>query len=235
VSLDNASQAFSRRRLNVCRSGQRISRPNREISSIKQSSEMLECGVELDSHADTCGVNHVAKVLEIYGQVAQVPGFAESMTPLQDIPIVKAALAYDMPETGEVIVLIINQALYFGDALSNVLLNPNQLWLNNITVDDVPKHLSTKSTHSIIINEENLTIPLKLNGIISYFNARTPTNDKINNCSHIILASPNEWNPYSTEFADNEKKWLKIFKLQPLHVNTWNVQTGGSRKWQQSN
>lgn len=41
VSLDNASQAFSRRRLNVCRSGQRISRPNREISSIKQSSEFL--------------------------------------------------------------------------------------------------------------------------------------------------------------------------------------------------
>jgi hypothetical protein len=96
--------------------------------------------VELDSHADTCGVNHVAKVLEIYGQVAQVSGFAESMTPLQDIPIVKAALAYDMPETGEVIVLIINQALYFGDALSNVLLNPNQLQLNNITVDYVPKH-----------------------------------------------------------------------------------------------
>jgi hypothetical protein len=41
VSLDNASQAFSCRRLNVCRSRQRISRPNREISSIKQSSEFL--------------------------------------------------------------------------------------------------------------------------------------------------------------------------------------------------
>jgi hypothetical protein len=169
--------------------------------------------VELDSHADTCGVNHVAKVLEIYGQVAQVSGFAESMTPLQDIPIVKAALAYDMPETGEVIVLIINQALYFGDALSNVLLNPNQLQLNNITVDYVPKHLSTKLTHSIIINEENFTIPLKLNGIISYFNARTPTNDEINNCSHIILTSLNEWNPYSTEFLDNEQEVAKNFQV----------------------
>jgi hypothetical protein len=89
--------------------------------------------------------------------------------------------------------------------------------------------------HSIIINEENLTIPLKLNGIISYFNARTPTNDEINNCSHIILTSLNEWNPYSTEFVDNEQEVAKNFKLQPLQVNTWNVQTGGSSKWQQSN
>jgi hypothetical protein len=88
------------------------------------------------------------------------------MAPMTDIPIVKAALAYDIPDTGKVIVLIINQALYFGDSLSHVLLNPNQMRSCNIKVDDIPRHLSKDSAHSIIIEEENLSIPLKLHHII---------------------------------------------------------------------
>jgi hypothetical protein len=70
---------------------------------------------ELDPHADTCGVNHIAKILEYTDQVAEVSEFANSMQPLQNIPIVKVALAYDHPDTGEVFILILNQAIYFGD------------------------------------------------------------------------------------------------------------------------
>lgn len=79
----------------------------------------------LDSHADTCGVNSVTKVLEYTGRTAEVSGFANSLAPLSNIPIVKATLAYDHPQTGEVILWVINQALYFGDQLDEVLLNPN--------------------------------------------------------------------------------------------------------------
>jgi hypothetical protein len=75
-------------------------------------------GAELDLHTDTCGVNNIAKILEYTYQVAEVSGFANSM---------KAALAYDHPDTGEVLILILNQALYFGDQLDQNLLNPNQL------------------------------------------------------------------------------------------------------------
>ncbi len=71
------------------------------------------CRVELDSHADTCGVNNIARILEYTGQVAEVSGFSHALQTLEDIPIVKAAVAYDNPLTGETAVLIINQALYF--------------------------------------------------------------------------------------------------------------------------
>jgi hypothetical protein len=87
-----------------------------------------------------------------------VSGFADTMAPMKDIPIVKAALAYDLPDTGEVVILIINQALYFGDHLSNILLNPNQMCYYNVKVDDIPRHLSKDSTHSIMVDEDNLTI-----------------------------------------------------------------------------
>ena len=181
----------------------------------------MHCRAELDSHADTCGINHIARVLEISGQVAEVSGFSNAMDSLQDIPIVKAAVAYDHPETGEVIILVINQALYFGDKLTHILLNPNQLRSHNIRVDDVPKHLSSTSTHSIWVEEESLDIPMVLHGIISYFNVRTPTLQEINNCPHITLTSEEEWNPYSGHFKELEDEIntsISAFKISAMSV-----------------
>jgi hypothetical protein len=163
ISLDQAGNAFKRRRLNAYVTTRHYLRRN-VAAAIKTSDHILHCRAELDSHADTCGVNHIALVLETYGQVAEVSGFSDSMKPLQDIPIVKAAVAFDNLETGETVVVIINQALYFGDQLQHILLNPNQIRSNIIQVDDVPVHLSASSSHSIIVKEENLTIPLNLKG-----------------------------------------------------------------------
>jgi hypothetical protein len=81
--------------------------------------------------------------LEFTNQVAEVSGFANLLNPLRDIPIIKAALAYDHLDTGETIVLVINQALYFGDQLDDIIIKPNQLqafgilWMisQNIWVD----------------------------------------------------------------------------------------------------
>jgi hypothetical protein len=52
-------------------------------------------------------------------------------------------------ETGEVIVLVMNEALYFGDRLDHTLICPNQLRSFGIVVDDTPKQFSPTSTHSI--------------------------------------------------------------------------------------
>jgi hypothetical protein len=57
---------------------------------------------------------------------------------MEEIPIVKAAFAYDDPATGETFVLTFGQALYFGSKINHVLLNPNQIRANGIEVDDVP-------------------------------------------------------------------------------------------------
>jgi len=192
LSLDQAGNAFNRRRLNAL-----ITQNKRNVSrvsslDINYPGELASCRVELDTHADTCGLNEVARVLEYSGQVVEVSGFANTMQPLSDIPIVKAAVAYDCPKTGETVILIINQGLYFGKQLSHILFNPNQLRAYNIKVNDIPKHFSSSSSHSIIIEEEKLEIPLKLKGIISYFDVRTPTETELMNCSHIILTSPQE-------------------------------------------
>ena len=100
------------------------------------------CKAELDTHANTCGVNDVARILEYTGQVAKVSWFTNSLESIKDVPVVKAALAYDHPVTGEAILLVINQVLYFGNQLDHVLLNPNQLRAHGFIVEDILKCLA---------------------------------------------------------------------------------------------
>ena len=70
---------------------------------------------------------------------------------------------------------------------------------NGIEVDDIPRFLASKhkdSTHSIYFPEENIRIPLDLDGCISHFHVRTPTLHEVNNCTTLLVTSHDiEWNP----------------------------------------
>jgi len=123
---------------------------------------------------------------------------------LEDIPIGTVALAYTLPASGETIILIVHQALYFGSWMKHSLLNPNQLRDFGLEVDEVPRQFDTNSTHSIYHPQGKLRIPLKLNGIISYFNARMPTETELNECRQFDLTLDVPWSPYSNNYAKRE-------------------------------
>ena len=72
-------------------------------------------------------------------------------------------------------------------------------------MNDVPKHLGG-TTHSIITEDKQMNIPLELRGIISHFPVQTPTDHELDHCPSIILTSEYEWNPYSEDFEDEEKR-----------------------------
>ncbi len=99
--------------------------------------------MELDSHADTCCVGSNCVVVEYTGKSCNVIGYNRNAPNdgLTNVPIVKAATAYDAP-TGETYILVFPQANYMGDLLDYSLLCPNQLRHNNIIAEDVPCHLA---------------------------------------------------------------------------------------------
>ncbi len=61
------------------------------------------------------------------GKMAHFSPFTLELSQMKDLPVVKAAFPYDDSGTGETFIVIINQALYFGNALSHILLNTNQM------------------------------------------------------------------------------------------------------------
>jgi len=181
---------------------------------------------ELDSHADTCVAGANTVVIDYTGKTVNVsPFIEEEYEPLKAIPIATVGTAYDCPRTGRVVVLIINEALYFGDRMQHTLLCPNQLRNFGIKVDEAPRQFDPRSTHSIYIPNEDMTIPLQLNGIISGLVTRKPTDAEAGNFDlHVEITSDEEWDPSSIDFAQAEEEVAATMKVSFVETTDMDVE-----------
>jgi hypothetical protein len=150
---------------------------------------------ELDSHADTCVAGANTVPLWYTDVKVSVSPFFGEYTPLDDIPIASVATAWDNPSNGSTIILVINEALYFGNRISHSLLCPNQLRDFGLIVNDVPKIYDINSSHSIILPGQ-IDFPFQMHGIISYLETRKPTELELQKCPRYELTSATSWNPY---------------------------------------
>ena len=123
--------------------------------------------VELDSNADTCCVGDGVMIVNATDRYVTATPFVKSLGSIKKVPIVTAAVAYDDPRSGKVVVLIIHQALYFSE-MQRCLLCPMQLRLNDVVINERPKFLTmhpTELDHAIVVDD--LLICLSLNKVVS--------------------------------------------------------------------
>ena len=186
------------------------------IGSNTTSLSLSQHKTELDSHADTCTVGKNALITHIHNRNVNVHAYDPSMGSKQNMSIVNAAVAYDCPHTGEVLIFKINQAIQIK-TMSNNLLCIMQLRMNDVKVFDCPKFLTDSPdalTHSIIIppaegDDYNIAVPLSLKGVTSYFNTRKPTLQEYEmaekECrSYDLTYDSPDWDPHSTSYHDQE-------------------------------
>ena len=170
---------------------------------------------EMDSHADTCVVGKQCLVFHDFDRPVNVSGFDTSLGTVKNRSVVSAALAYDDPETGEVIMLVVHQAIHIP-TMDHNLLCPMQLRMSDVAVDECPKFLHsapTDETHAIrfpgTIGDSGYLIPFNLHGVTSYFPTRRPTMDEWKNCRQFELTSEGpEWDPHASLFSDQEHALL---------------------------
>jgi len=216
---DTAGSQMSRRhRINkVVTSGRKIKMHN--ISQVQQHPRYYELDstvqgpCELDTHADTCVAGANCIILEESNQTVNVNAFTDTHEPLTNVPIVTAARAYDDEITGTTYILILGQAIYLGNQMKNSLICPNQLRANGLIVEDCPKHLAPRdkpSSHSIFVPEDNLTIPLQLKGVTSYFTTRTPTINEVETCQWVHLSNDQDWDPHSETHQNQEYNYEEL-------------------------
>ena len=163
---------------------------------------------ELDSHADTCVAGRNTLLVSDDGRQVTVHPYSGEYKPIQDVSIATVATMWIHPQNGQPYILIIHEALYFGDRVDVTLLNPNQLRANGVTVEDVPRQFDTKSSHSIYHPTAKLRIPLSLDGISSGFVSRKPTWSEYEQYPHVELTSPMRWDPSSDQFAKKEETYV---------------------------
>jgi hypothetical protein len=121
---------------------------SRSVGSTR--SRLTSLRVELDSHVDTCVVGKNALVIHEHPNIVMVSGFDPSQPPRR-ATVVDAAIRYTCCDTGDHLILMINQAIYIPE-VDHCLLCPMQFQINGVEINEVPKFLTqnpTTSTHSI--------------------------------------------------------------------------------------
>jgi hypothetical protein len=153
--------------------------------------------MEIDSHADTIVLGGNAIIMHYTNRECDVSPYADSYEPIRNVPIVSGATAVTSPDTGMTCILIFNEAIWMGELLDHSLINPNQLRFHGINVQDNP--FGDVAMH-IASDADNFSHPMNADGTTIFFDSRTPTRYELDNCPHIVLSSPNEWNPRDVQF-----------------------------------
>ena len=186
------------------------------IASTKQrdiSEDDIQSAVELDSHADSPVAGRSATIVHRTGRQVNVSGFTDQLGKPISVEIVHALVIYECPYTGEIYKLQLCNALDI-QSIDCCLIHPIMMRLAGVMVDECPKFLSSKPSvenHSIYFPEENLRIPLMLDGIISCIPSRKPTNDEVNDESITTLditPKVNVWDPHNPEYQQQEEMML---------------------------
>jgi hypothetical protein len=127
---------------------------------------------------------------------------------------VSGVAAYDDPQTGRMIHLIINQAIHTPH-LDYHLLCPMQCPVNGVIVNNPPNFLLTNptdQTHALTINNSNnslqpVTLLLTQRGVTSLLNVRTVTINEFNSQDYPRLHLTSEtltWDPMTSLYEEQE-------------------------------
>jgi hypothetical protein len=153
---------------------------------------------ECDTNADTCCLGKNFIVLSPTSRTADVYAYDTSIKPIENVPIISGATAYDDPITGNTYILVFNESLYYGQKLDHTLNNPNQLRAYGLPLWDNPyDHMHAMS---IEVNG-TLRIPLRARGTKIGFCTRVPTRDEPVTCEHIQMTIAHPWNPSEVQLS----------------------------------
>jgi hypothetical protein len=172
---------------------------------------------EIDNWADTCCAGRNFRPLEFTGMTCSVSPFHEDYKAMQDIPIATCATAVDLTD-GTTVILIVNEALYFGDSMDHSLINPNQIRVTSIPVNDDPFN----QTRPFGIGHPETFIPFATEGATIYFTSRTPTNEELEHFQfrQIELTDEDEWKPERFDLSQGvERKISMVNRMRQLATN----------------
>lgn len=128
---------------------------------------------ECDTNADTGYLGRNFVVLNPTYRIAVVYAYDASIQPIENVPIVTGATAYDDPVTATTSILVFHESLYYGESLDHSLINPNLVRSYGIPFWDNP--FDTSRTLSIDV-DDTLHIPLHTTfGTKIAFRTRVPS------------------------------------------------------------
>lgn len=150
---------------------------------------------EIDNHADTHCFGDNFIVREWTGFECDVSPFLDEYNAVEKVPIVSAITAVTL-QTGQVILLLFGQGLWFGSRMNKSLINPNQCRAFGIPTCDDP----TDPYRKLGFEVERHRIPFDMRGTTACFDSRRPTPEELDTCPMFTMSDPDYWDPHNIQF-----------------------------------
>jgi hypothetical protein len=151
------------------------------------------CRSDLDSHADASVVGMEVITFQDSELPVNVSGYDPKGLVDMALKTVYDVIAYDVPGSGMFVIIIVQQAINLPHLPHN-LLNPMQMRLNDVVVNETPKFQCANPIylyHTTTVKGDNmndeLIIPLDLRGVVSCFTTRMPTQEEFDTCDRYKL------------------------------------------------
>ena len=192
------------------------------MSNVTQSGASLDpLPLEIDNHADTHCFGRNFLPFSWSGLLCSVSPFLDECSSTEDIEICSAATAYTK-ETGETIILIFGQGLWFGNRMTKSLINPNQCRSFGIPVCDDPTD-PFRPLGFTLDNEELL--PLVMEGTNTLMYTRCPTREEMDECRKIFMSDPDHWDPTNVHFPPKRTATISSLRGNDTHSINDDIQS----------
>ena len=147
------------------------------------------------------GKNYV--ILKNTSRTPDVYAYVTSIKPLEGVPIVSKATAYDDLGTNTTYILVINEDLYYSNDLDHSLINPNQVRAYWIDLWDNP--FDQQIFLTIALNDE-VTILKKAMGKKILYKTRVRTELGMRTCQYITMPIPQAWKPSQVNLSETRQE-----------------------------
>ena len=152
----------------------------------------------MDTHADTCCAGANWTPMYYTGDICELYPFLNSYAPVQQIPVSRCCTVWTDDE-GKESLFVGAKILWFGTALENSLINPNQIRAYGLSINDKPFN-----ANELGINAEELFITFDTIGMVVHFESRVPTEWETTHFP-VILITSDSWDPTTFDMSSGKK------------------------------
>ena len=128
------------------------------------------------------------------GDMCEVSPFLKTYAPVPDIPVARCCTVW-MYDKGKQYLLVGDKILWFGTALDNSLINPNQIRAYSLSINDDPFN-----ANQLGITAEELFIPVDTTETVVHFESHVPTEWETTHLP-VTLITADSWDPTTVDMS----------------------------------
>ena len=169
---------------------------------------------KIDNHANTICAGPNWKLLELLGEFCSVTPFSSDYQPKTNVPIAKCATVYTCPESGQSVLIVADQVLWFGADLHCSLLNPHQIRSFGHSLCNDP----WDPNRALGLDAGDIFIPLMASGPNLFFKTYVPNDWEMSNLPTVELTAPH-WDPSTLIMpvsTGSHDKYRTVYALSSL-------------------